>query len=296
MDFGKLIFRSIRISWGNKNFWILGFFASFFGGSSIFIGDENEIRATEFLSQNPAFVAVLVGYAILLLLFFIIMHLICTGGLISTISKMEKGHNQGLKESFKIGSQFFFRLLLLWLIAVVIGFSSIAMLVAPAVIAFMASSILGYIFIMVFVLLGFPILFFFFSLYSLAQREIVIGQKGIVEGIVSAFKLLKEHLWKNSIAFLISFIAGLILFSINTFLILMFAIPLILGAFYSGTLLLILLLVEIPFFIAIAIILTGFFGTLMNTLYTLFYIELRRLSPPTYPVIDTNNGAANLSS
>jgi len=296
MDFGKIIARSLKISWKYKTLWALGFFASFIGGSSVFIGKDHETRASDFVSQHPWLLAIIIGYIILLLLFFLIMHLICTAGLIDAVSRFEKNGLPGLKESFKSGSTYFWKFLSLWLMAIVIAIVCFGLVALPIALTFWASVTAGFLFLVILIPPGFVIIFFLFSIYSLAQREIVIGNCHLFESIRNAFLLLKKNIRRNLIVFLVDFITALILFSLNTFLLLLFAIPLILMAIQSTAAVILLLLVEVPIFILIAILLTGFFGAFMNSLYTVFYMELKKMATPAEsPEISSDKIAGELS-
>ncbi len=279
MDFGSIIARSLNISWKYKILWVLGFFASFIGGSSVFIGKDHETRASEFISQNPWLLAVILGYALLLMLFFLCMHLIGSAGLIDAVSRLGEIHPPRLKESFKSGVVYFWKFLALWGMAIIAAIACFSLIAIPIALSFWASLMIGFIFLAILVIPAIAILFIFFSIYSLAQREIVIGHKTLFESIANAVRLCKKWIGKTLIIFFIDFITGLILFSLNTFLLMLLAIPLILLAIKSTALLLLLLLVEIPLFIIFAIVITGFFGTFMNSLYTIFYLDLKKLTP-----------------
>ena len=296
MDFAKIVARSLNISWKYKMLWILGFFASFMGGSNVFIGKEHETRAGDFIIQNPWLLAIIIAYLILLFLFFLIMHLICSAGLIKSVADLDENYPPKARESFKSGMVYFWKFLALWVMAIAVAIALFAMIALPIALAFWASVAFGFIFLVLLIPPGLAALFLFLSIYSLAQREIVLGKRGLLEAISQAYRLWRENIGQALVVFLIQLLAGLIMFSLNTFLLLIFAIPLILLAIQSISIVVALLLVEIPMLILFSILLTGFFGTFVNSLYTLFYMELELLRPSSGPnAMPTGNIAGSLT-
>jgi hypothetical protein len=79
------------------------------------------------------------------------------------------------------------------------------------------------------------------------------------------------------IIFLISAFLVMLLFLLNSALFALFSIPLLFIFSYSELVLALVLFVTVPVFIVSAIAISGFFGTVLNSIYTIFYLELKRL-------------------
>jgi hypothetical protein len=279
MDYGKLLNRSFSISWEFKVLWVLGFFASFFGGSSMFINQEHQAKVAGVVSDHPYLIMIILIYALLLVFFFLIMHLICAAGLTDAVVKVEREARCSLKESFKVGAHYFWSFGGLWLIALFTMIAIIALLAIPVAVIFSASVVVGFLILVLVIPIFMAALYAFTSVYGLAQRELIIGGRDIADAIMEGFHLFKAHPGKNLVVFLISLAIGLILFTLNAMLVLVFALPLIFGSFGSATTAVILLIVEVPVFITVAIVVTGYFGAMLSSFFTLFYLELRKLTP-----------------
>jgi hypothetical protein len=285
MDYGKLINRAFSISWKYKILWVLGFFASFFGGSSMFISHEHQAKVANVISDHPYLITIILIYALFLVFFFLIMHLICAAGLTDAVVKVEREGKCGLKEPFKVGAHYFWRFGGLWLLALFTMIAIIALLAIPVAVIFAASVVAGFLILVLVIPIFMAALYAFTSIYGLSQRELVIGGFDIADSIIGGFHLFKKHPGKNLVVFLISLAIGLILFTLNAMLVLIFALPLIFGNFGSATTTVILLIVEVPVFISVAIVITGYFGAMLSSFFTLFYLELRKLTP--YQSIET---------
>jgi hypothetical protein len=280
MDFGKLIGRALKIAWNHKILWVLGFFASFLGGSEIFVSEDHKARAGEFISQHPVLLTIVLSYAFFLFVFFLCMHIVGSAGLIKAVSQIEENRPGRLREYCGSGLKYFARFLGLWFILTIAVIIAALAVVMPIVAGFFFSTLIGVLLLAGLIPVGLIALFIIFTIYHLAQRDIAIGDRSLFDGLGTAYNLLRNHIGKSVVVFLVNMIAGLILFSFNTFLILLLAIPLILGGFESIKAIILLLIMEVPLFIAIAIPLTGFFGTFMNALYTIFYMELQKTPTP----------------
>ena len=71
-----------------------------------------------------------------------------------------------------------------------------------------------------------------------------------------------------------------------------FAIPVLLIAVTSTVALVISLIIAIPVFLSIAIVIEGCLGTFFNALFTLFYMELRKLTPRTVPNVNPTSSVS----
>ncbi len=282
MDYGKILAKAFEYALKYKSLWILGFFASFFGGSYGFANRESSASAAGMFFENTTLIVLLVIYALILFFLFIVMHLVRTASLIDAISKLEKTREYKLKESFKAGTDAFWSFLGLWLIIVAAAVAVIIVLAVPTLLAFYISTLLG-ILILLAVIPATVVAFFVIStIYAFAQREIIIADKKIGDAVIQGYILLRNFPARNIVIFLITFVIGLIMFALNTLLVLLFAMPLIIaGVSQTPAIVFSLLFIEVPIFIAIAILITGSFGTFQNSIFTIYYMELIQLPVPS---------------
>ncbi|MEW5925787.1 MAG: hypothetical protein AB1746_17540 [Candidatus Zixiibacteriota bacterium] len=297
MDYNSLLSKAFALSWKYKVLWVLGFFAASMGytsGADNLVTRKSDLRnidfdhgilqgITDWFHYNPeistALIVFLAGMLLLLILVFFVMNLISIAGLIEGVYQIERKENIRLSQLFKVGAFYFWRFLGLFFISVAVVLTFLLFLVLPIVLAFLITTALG----VLAVLIGIPILFagiFFFSnIYSLAQREIIAYQTPVFQAIGEAYTLLIKHIGPNVVIFLIQLFLGLAIFICALVLALMFAAPIILMAVYSTWVLIASLIIMVPIFLLIAIVVEGFLGTFFNALLTLFYLELRKLTP-----------------
>ena len=307
MDYGLLIRRSFDIAWKYKTLWILGFFAAAYGsvghlsdhlpdGSGggwledcnpeIFEAIENWITST------PGIIAIIsiVGGLLLLALFIFIMHHISVAALIGGVYQIERGEGYKLKELFQLGARYFWRFLGLFFIFFFIIGAFVVLLILPIVLAVTILGVVGLILLIPIIPIFFAGIFFLGNMYSLAQRDIIAHETPVFDAITEGYNLIIKHLSANIIVFLIVTGLQLAIIIAGTIIIAMFAIPFYIIGINSTLILIILLVLIIPLFILIMIVVEGFLGTFFNSLMTLFYLELRKLTPfqpkspiPTYP-------------
>ena len=310
MDYGNLLSRAFNISWKHKILWILGFFAASMG---TFGGIQNRLpdgverwfgrinpdfsnAVTDWFEYNPeisiALVILIIGLVLLLGLFFFVMSLICIAGLIDGVLRIESNQGYTLKKLFKSGASFFWRFLALFFIFFAIGVTTALILVVPVILAVAAAGAIGLILFLFIIPIGIAVIFFLGNIYSLTQREIVTNQTPIFAAIGEGYRLFIKHLGPNIIIFIINTFLWIAIVIAGLLLVAMFAVPIVIFAALSKYFLILALIIGIPLFIVAAVILEGFLGTFFNSLMTLFYLELRKLTPYEAPAL----GRADLAT
>lgn len=297
MDYNNLLSNAFTLSWKHKVLWVLGFFAtstSYFGVANRLIPDKPDLwnfdiedgffqGIIDWFRFNPeisiALIIFIVAMVLLLFLVLFILSLISVAGLIDGVYKIEKNENIKLSQLFKTGAAHFWRFLGLFLIAVVVGITFAVLIILPIVLAFIMTPVLGVLSLLIGIPIGFAGIFFFGNIYSLAQREIVAFGSPVFQAIGEGYTLLIRHVGPNLVIFLIGFFLEIVLIIGATVLILLFAVPIVLMSTYSTWILVASIVIILPLFLMVAIVVEGFLGTFFGSLITLFYLELRKLSP-----------------
>ena len=280
MDYIGIIRQSFDLSWKYKLLWSFGFFASFLGGWSQIFKPEYRAQAADFLGSHPILIVIIAIYTLILLLFFIAMNLITVAGLIDGVVKITGGHSVSLKELFKAGFRHIRYFSGLWLILVAASLVLALLFITISVVPYILAGAWGLLILPITIPLAATVVFSIISIYSLAQREIVIGRKDLFDSIGGAYNLLLSYPGQNIVIFLISMLLFMLLFILNSFLFAVFSVPLALALSHSELTLALLLFIEVPIFIAAAIAISGFFGTILNSIYTMFYMELKKIPTP----------------
>lgn len=295
MNYSFLLRRSFDIAWKYKTLWVLGFFAAAYGS----LGELTDYLPVDrdgwledshpeiidiirdWILSAPGIIAIvsLIGGLFLLFLFFIVMHFISVGGLIGGVYQIERGEGYKLKDLFKLGAQYFWRFLGLFLIFFCIFFVFIILMILPLILGIAILKALGLILLLPMIPILFAGIFFFGTIYSLAQREIVANETPVFDAISESYNLLIKNLSDNILVFLIRMGLEIAILVTGTIIIAMFAIPFVFIGISSIHLLIVLLVLVIPIFLLIMVVVEGFLGTFFNSFMTLFYLELRKLTP-----------------
>lgn len=297
MDYSNLLNKAWALSWKYKILWVLGFFAAAMGyaggAENVLIQKSDSFNFNfdngilegigDWFQYNPevsiALVIFFVGMVMLLLLIIFILNLISVAGLIQGVYQIERNENIRLSQLFRAGASYFWRFLGLFFIAGIVIFAFVILIIVINVIAFAIAAPLGILSILISIPIGIFGLFFIENLYSLTQREIVTNQAAVFQSIGEAYNLLIKHLGPNFVIFLIQMLIGIAIFIGALIILMIFAAPIIIMAAYSPWILLASLAIIIPLLLLISIFVEGFFGTFTESLMTLFYLELRKLTP-----------------
>ena len=143
----------------------------------------------------------------------------------------------------------------------------------PIIIAF---KVFGLLYLVIFIPMAIVGAFLLTNLYSLAQRGIVINNAAVFDAIGEALQLLKNNLGPNIIIFLMTTFLWIAIIICGLILVVIFAIPTFIIGAWSTLFMIIALIVILPVFLSIAIVVEGFLGTFFNSLFTYFYLELRK--------------------
>jgi len=288
MNYGKIVEDSFSFAWRYKSLWIFGLFA---GSGSNFNFDfgTSELDQSDFMqydSWEPLWELILpiLAAIIVIALIMFVLHLICSPALVDGINKIARGGTYRFSDSYSRGIDFFFRKLGLTLIFVAAVIGVILLAILPIV----ALHLFG-------LLLLFPIfvigLFLAITIYSLAERAMVVRDTSIGNAIDEAYVLMKQNFLKCvivalifmglsfGVAFLFLMLAAMLYFPVNMIVhamsenrTIVFVLGVILG-------------------LPITFVVGGFIGTFFHSLYTLFYFGLVDSASP-YAAVRTVPAAA----
>ena len=276
MNYGELVKKSLDIMWKFKYLWIFGFFAEWgSGGGAGNIPGESRDRLGGFLLDiNPAIILTLILIALAVFVLFLVLYIISKGGLIHSIAKINGGESSSLGEGWRSGLKNFWRLLGIWVLLVLSGITFALLIIGPLIAFFIISLPLGILSAVVLIPLFIAGIIALILIGIYADRICVLEQKGIIDSIAEGWNTLKKNLGQSIIVGLIS-IASYIVFIIG-FLIVgaMLAIPFVVMGFIN-------LVVGLGLGIMVAliyiVITTGIWGAYAYSLWTLTYLDLKRL-------------------
>jgi len=289
VDYGNLINRAFKISWDHKILWVLGFLATSFSGTG---GLDDLIKSQDI----PELQAFHIGLIILVFLFvlviglvFLVLQLISVAGLIDAVFIIERNEKYKLGALFRSGASYFWRFLGLLALVILAVIAVLILLAIPVVIGFTLATALGVVALILIIPAAFCMFFVIGSVYSLTQREIVAGNKSVFDAISDGFYLLKKNIGPNIIIFLINIFLFIAMFLVTLMLLAIFALPMVYVGMQSTMYLIIALIIVVPILLLAFIVFGGFIGTFFNALFTLFYQELKKITPPKMTMPDMTN-------
>lgn len=315
MDYGEIIRRAWNITKKYKYLWVFGFILALFGGGGGYSSNNlsNSFQYTykrseialpvelqQFLFKLQNFTMKNIGLIILFAIFMIILaiagftlYIIADGGLIGSVKNIEAGEKNSLKDGFKTGSDYFWRMLGKNLLTGLIGvFIALIFLLIFSTIYFLTPisqnkqylpENVGIIlfFIILFFILMIPLMIFLGILNDYSSRFIVIKNNGIIESIKNSFKLIISNLKHTIIIALILFAIGIIVSIILFIIFLIIAIPsalLIFSIYRIGSIAfsLVLAALALLFLIILSAFLNGIRLTFSSSTWTLTFLKLTK--------------------
>lgn len=302
MDYGRLINRAFALAWKHKILWILGLFTAA-GGSALNFGDtfSDSDRSQFFQDLSRGFSdydsgfefptealvplagAMLVAFIVIGLIF-LIAKLIAIPALIDAVNNITRGGQFSFGNSVSRGIDLFWRFLGLFFIQLFAIF--VTVMVCGVISLILILTIIG---IPVAILLIMFVIYFWYTLFSLAERAIVVRNCSIGDGLNEGWSLFKANIGSTMMIALINIGFG-IAFSIITLIAwLIMGLP-VGGITYAITsspvaALILGILIGLP----VSLVIGGFTGTFFESLYTMYYFELVEPTPVT---VDYNDPPA----
>jgi hypothetical protein len=271
MNYGKIVEDSFSFAWRYKSLWLFGLFAGS-GGNFNFdfdTGDLEQSDIMQFDSWEPLWELILpiLAAIIVMALIMFVLHLICSPALVDGINKIARGGSYRFTESYSRGIDFFFRKLGLTMIFIAAVMGVVLLAILPIV----ALHWFGLLLLFPIIVIG---LFFAITVYSLAERAMVVRDTSIGDAIDEAYILMKQNFSKCvlvalifvglsvGVGLLFVMLAAMLYFTVNTIVHAMSenrTITLVLGVILG---------------LPITLVVGGYVGTFFHSLYTLFYFGL----------------------
>ncbi len=277
MDYSGIVERSFRLAWRYKSLWILGLFAGS-GTTGFSYGDQRLNFAKGGAPMDPSVIfseiAPFLGVLLWLGLILLVAYCLAKPALIDGVNRLTRGGVYTLADSFSTGVSMFFRFLGITILGGILMVAAILLMVMIFVALFAIHPIIGIVMLLPGIPAFFALIWVYLSVFQLAERAIVVRNTNIADAISEGWQLFRNHLAESGIIVLIiiglsiglAIVSGIIMFIVGAPIaaaILALDLPL-LPALVAG------FLMALP----VSIIIGGFVGAAMTTLYTLFYFEL----------------------
>lgn len=273
MNYGKIVEDSFGLAWKYKTLWIFGLFAGSLGEFNFqYETDEPfDFETLEYDSYQGILEYLAPIMAAILIMVFVlsILRLICSPALIDGVNKITRGGTYKFWDSYSRGLDFFWRYLGLnvLFIAVIVGVTIVTL--GIAVLIHWLLLFLMFPVIMIFGFVG-------GTVFGLAERSLIVRDNSIGDALEEGWVLFKTNIGKCIVIMLITF--GLafgmaIVLALLGFM-LYFPINLLVGGITENIALTFLLafILGLP----VSIVLGGFGGTFLHSLYTLFLFRAGR--------------------
>lgn len=284
MDYGGMVRKALDIMWKFKYLWIFGFFLEFGSGGGTWFGNLPEKFRVNmgdcFGGVLLGALLILIGVGLLLFLVFLIMYIISQGGMVHCVWKIQSGENPSLREGWDAGVGNFWRILGISILVIILSLGAAAVTLGPFIAAIFTAKALG-------LLTGLVLLPIFLVLIAAiiltglyATRTCVIEGKGVFDSIAGGWELLKGNLGPSLVVTLIS-IGSTIAYMIGFVGVgLLLAAPFVTLAAFN---LLLGILLGVIFGLIYIGIVSAMWGTYIDSLWTLAYLEIKKLRPQPAP-------------
>jgi hypothetical protein len=280
MDYGGLVKKALEIMWKFKYLWIFGFFLEFGSGGGSFIGNLPEKLHCPLRDAFGGFlmsaILVLIAVGFLVFLVFLIMYIISQGGMIHCVWRMQMGENPTFRDGWDAGIKNFLRILGISILMLILIVMTAVITLGPFVLLIISLKALGILsgFILFPIFLVLLVTLLLVNLY--ATRVCIIEEKGVFDSIGAGWEMLKNNLVPSLVMGLIgigstfAYVTGFVLVGLLLAVpfIIIAAINLVTGIFLG-------VLVGLVY---IGIV-SAIWGTYIDSLWTLAYLEIKKLSP-----------------
>lgn len=281
METSPLIRCAWDLSWKYKSLWVFGLFLEgLWTIQSSWREAQQEGGALSEIIGSGVLLPLMLAGAVVWLIFGV-MAVISSGALVDAVNKLTRGGVFKWGSSFSVGIDFFWRMLGIFLLYFGSLLALVLVLALPVVLLFWLHTALGVLALLVIVPVLFLGIFAIVTIFSLAQRAVVVRNASVGDALEEGYLLLKFQPWSCAKIFIVFILLYLLTGMLALVLISIVAAPFIAMAIATSTGLVMALAVGLPLVLLIMIVLDGLFGTFYHSLYTLFYFAL--LEPATAP-------------
>jgi len=293
MDYGGLVKKSLDIMWRFKYLWLFGFFLEFGSGGGTWFGNlpnkvklpvRDYIRGDFLEGALVGAILLLVAMALLVFLVFLIMYIISQGGMIHCVRKIKAGENASLREGWDAGIKNFWRILGILVIIIIVSLAVAFFTIGPFIIGIVAFKAFGLLLGVILFPLALVLIVTIALIHIYASRTCVIEGKGVFDSIAAGWNMLKGNLGPSLIMTLISVGSTMAYMFGFVVLGLLLALPFIAIAAFNLYLGIFLGVVVALIYIGI---LSAIWGTYIDSLWTLAYMEMKKLQLQPSPVPST---------
>jgi hypothetical protein len=292
MDYGGLVRKSLDIMWKFKYLWLFGFFLEFGSGGGTWFGnlpDKVKLPVSHFIRGDilggalVGAILLVIAVALLVFLVFVIMYVISQGGMIHCVRKIQAGENAGLREGWDAGIKYFWRILGILVIIVIVSLAVAAFTIGPFILGIAVFKAFGLLLGVILFPLALVLIVTIALIHIYAARACVIEDKGVFDSLAAAWDMIKSNIGPSLIVTLIS-VGSTMVYMFGFMAVgLLLALPFIAIAAFN-----LLLGVFLGVIVALVYIgiLSAMWGTYIDSLWTLAYLEMKE--PKLQPAVVQN--------
>lgn len=300
MNYGELLSEAFRLAWRNRFLWFFGFFvggtgSSFnfptnFGGRQMDVPFGPVSGPLRWISENLAlFLTAVIAVVVVLVLVFILLAVISHGALAESVAALHRGEPRRFGSAWRAGTANFWRVLGLKILFLLMALGLTLLVFLPAVLGALGvfaatesvglrvlSVVLGVLFVVAMLILVFVP---FAIINQFALRELVVGDRRILDSIGGGFGLLRRNVGRSLLVWLLQFgvmlglgIAALVVIVILGAILLGPAIALF--AAEQATAAIVVGVVGGLLFLVLLFVISGAISTFNHAYWTLAYLRL----------------------
>ncbi len=283
MDYGGLVKRALDIMWKFKYLWIFGFFLEFGSGGGGFFGNLPEkiklpigdfVRFDFLEGALVGAIVLLVMAALVIFLVFLIMYIISQGGLVHCVWRINTGENPTLRDGWNAGVKNFWRILGIRIIIIIFILGTILITLAPFVLMLIAFKLMGVISGLILLPLFLVVIVAIALVDLYATRTCITEGKGVFDSLGAGWNMLKSNPGPSLIVALIGIGSTLVYIFAFVAVGLLLILPFVAVAAFN-------LLFGIVSGVLVGLLYIGvvsaLWGTYIDSLWTLAYLDIKKL-------------------
>ena len=285
MDYGGMVRKALEIMWKFKYLWIFGFFLEFGSGGGTWFGNLPEKFRVDmgdcFGGVLLGALLLLIGVGLLLFIVFLIMYLISQGGMVHCVWRIQLGESPKLRDGWDAGIKHFWRILGISILVIIFALGAALVTLGPFIAAIFTHKALGLLSGVVLFPIFFVLIVAIILIGLYATRSCVIEGKGVFDSIAGGWETLKDNLGSSLVVTLIS-IGSTMAYMIGFVGVgLLLAAPFVTIAAFNLLMGIFLGVIVGLIYIGIA---SAMWGTYIDSLWTLAYMEMKGIRPQPAPV------------
>jgi hypothetical protein len=218
-----------KITWKNRYLWWFGLFILLSSGgstSSKSFEEKDFHQLSDFIAAHQQIILAVGAVLLIAWIVIVILSIISKGAIIKSIQKNTEGKENNFRDGFREGKKYFWKLILIWLLAFVFSLAAAFVFIVPAVLLFINDLVIfGSIMVFVAVVVLVPVFFLICFSAKFGSFYVVMADLRVWDSLEKGYDLILNNVGKSIIMALLLFVVNIIPLILFLTLLVFLAIP-----------------------------------------------------------------------